>query len=142
MKRKNNFLYVLIFFVVVLIIGVIIWYKLATRKTYTLGVPNSYDLSSISYELPTGIETVADEEKMNIVLNGLDKLNLKTKTVSVEDIPTNVDDLVSIRLNFKEDDVDSFYLYSLNGKYYIEEPYNGIYKLSKKQYDYIITLIK
>lgn len=142
MKNKNKIIYGLIIVIVILTIGGIVWYKLAIRQTYILDIPNSYNLSSISYELPTGIETVAEEEKMDKVLNGLTKLDLKTKTVSVQDVPTGVDNLVSIRLNYKEDAVGSFYLYSKNGKYYIEEPYNGIYKIDKDKYDFIIGLIK
>lgn len=142
MKNKNKLVSILIVLFVVIAIGGIIWYKLATRQVYIPDIPNSHNLSSISYELPTGIETVAEEEKMDRVLNGLNELNLETKSVSVQDVPTDVENLVSIRLNYKEDAVGSFYLYSKNDKYYIEEPYNGIYKIDKDKYEYIISLIK
>lgn len=142
MKNKNKLVSGLVVLIVIIAVGGIIWYKLATRQVYIPDIPNSYNLSSISYELPTGIETVAEEEKMDKVLNGLTELELETKKVSVQDVPTNVEELVSIRLNYKEDAVGSFYLYSKKGKYYIEEPYNGIYSITKEEYKYVISLIK
>lgn len=141
MKNKNKLVSILIIIFVLVVIGGIIWYKLATRQVYVPDIPNSHNLSSISYELPTGIVTVAEVEKMDKVLNGLLELELETRDVSVQDMPTEVENLVAIRLNYKEDAVGSIYLYSKNGKYYVEEPYNGIYKIDKKDYDYIISLI-
>lgn len=141
MKNKNKIVSIIVAVVVVLAIGGIVWYKLATRQVYVPDIPNSHNLSSISYELPTGIVTVAETEKMDKILNGLSELNLKTQSVSVQDAPTEVENLVSIRLNYKEDAVGSFYLYSKKEKYYIEEPYNGIYKISEDDYDFVVSLI-
>lgn len=142
MKNKNKIVSIIVAVVVVLAIGGIVWYKLATRQVYVPDIPNSHNLSSISYELPTGIVTVAETEKMDKILNGLSELNLKTQSVSVQDAPTEVENLVSIRLNYKEDAVGSFYLYSKKEKYYIEEPYNGIYKISEDDYDFVVSLIE
>lgn len=141
MKNKNKIVSIIVAVVVVLAIGGIVWYKLATRQVYVPDIPNSHNLSSISYELPTGIVTVAETEKMDKILNGLSELNLKTQSVSVQDAPTEVENLISIRLNYKEDAVGSFYLYSKKEKYYIEEPYNGIYKISEDDYDFVVSLI-
>lgn len=142
MKNKNKIVSIIVAVVVVLAIGGIVWYKLATRQVYVPDIPNSHNLSSISYELPTGIVTVAETEKMDKILNGLSELNLKTQSVSVQDAPTEVENLISIRLNYKEDAVGSFYLYSKKEKYYIEEPYNGIYKISEDDYDFVVSLIE
>lgn len=141
MKNKNKLFSILTIIFVLVVVGGIVWYKLATRQVYVPDIPNSHNLSSIAYELPTGIVTVAETEKMDKVLNGLLELNLKSTNVSVQDTPTEVENLVAIRFNYKEDAVGSVYLYSKNGKYYVEEPYNGIYKISKENYDYIISLI-
>lgn len=71
MKNKNKIVSIIVAVVVVLAIGGIVWYKLATRQVYVPDIPNSHNLSSISYELPTGIVTVAETEKMDKILNGL-----------------------------------------------------------------------
>ena len=132
----------LMLFVLVVILGVV-WYKMETRQVYILDIPNSHNLSSISYELPGGLVTVAEEEKMDKVLNGIYELDLSTQSESVQDVPTEVEDLVAIRFYYKEDDVvGNFYIYRKKDKYYLEEPYNGIYKISEEDYNYIIDLVK
>ena len=143
MKNKNKLVSILlILFVVAMIIG-LVWYKLETRQEYILDIPNSYNLSSISYELESGIETVMTEEEMNKILNGIYDLNLKTKSVSIQEYPTDVENLVAIRFYYKEEDtVGNIYIYKRKDKYYLEEPYNGIYKITEDNYNYIIDLIK
>lgn len=143
MKNKNKLVCSLIVvFVVAAIVG-LIWYKLETRQVYILDIPNSYNLSSISYELESGSVTVMTEEEMDKVLNGIYDLNLSTKSVSVQDYPTDVEQLVAIRFYYKEEDtVGNIYIYKKKDKYYLEEPYNGIYKITEENYNYIINLVK
>ena len=74
-------------------------------------------MSSISYELESGIVTVMTEEEMDKVLNGIYDLNLSTQSVSVQDYPTEAEHLVAIRCYYKEEDsVGNFYIY-LSGSY-------------------------
>lgn len=142
MKNKNKFVSVLLVIFVICTIGGIIWYKFASRPVHIPDIPNSYNLSSISYELSNGIVTVSDTDKMDKILEGLYTLNLETQSVSVQDYPVDVENLVAIRFYYKEDSVGTLYLYSKGERYYLEEPYNGLYKLSKYEYDYIVGLIK
>ena len=143
MKNKNKIVSILIVMFVLCAICGIIWYKLETRQVYIPDIPNSHNLSSISYELESGSETVMTEEEMDKILNGIYALNLNTKSVSVQDYPTDTENLVSIRLYYKEEDtVGNFYIYKRKDKYYFEEPYNGIYKISEEDYNYIIDLVK
>lgn len=141
-EKKNKTVSVLIILFIIVVFCCAIGYKLANRQVYIPDIPNSHNLSSISYELPTGIITVAEEDKMDKILEGLHGLNLSTKTVSVQDVPVDVEDIVYIRFYYKEDAVGNLYIYKRNGKYYAEEPYNGIYKIDEEKYNYIIDLIK
>lgn len=141
-EKKNKIVSYLVILFLVVAFGCGLWYKLANRQVYIPDIPNSHNLSSISYELPTGIITVAEEEKMDKILEGLHSLNLSTKTVSVQDSPTDVEDIVYIRFYYKEDAVGNLFIYKKNNKYYAEEPYNGIYKIDEEKYNYIIDLVK
>lgn len=143
MKNKNKLVCgLIVVFVIAAIVG-LVWYKLETRQVYILDIPNSYNLSSISYELESGSVTVMTEEEMDKVLNGIYGLNLSTKSVSVQDYPTDVEQLVAIRFYYKEEDtVGNIYIYKKKDKYYLEEPYNGIYKITEENYNYIINLVK
>ena len=140
---KNKVIGFIIFLVVIAVFAGLLWFKLENREVYVLDIPNSHNLSSISYELESGIVTVMTEEEMDKVLNGIYDLNLSTQSVSVQDFPTNAEHLVSIRLYYKEENsVGNFYIYKRKDKYYLEEPYNGVYKISEGDYNYIIDLIK
>lgn len=143
MKNKNKLVGILVVLFLIAAVSGIVWYKLETRQVYVPDIPNSHNLSSISYELESGIETVMTEEEMEKILNGLYDLNLSTKSVSVQDYPTETENLVAIRFYYKEEDtVGNFFIYKKKDKYYLEEPYNGIYKISEEDYNYIIDLIK
>ena len=62
-KNKNKKTSIpLIFILVLVFIGCIIWYKLYTRDVYILDIPNSYNLSSIVYETDNGITTLYEED--------------------------------------------------------------------------------
>lgn len=143
MKNKNKLVSILIVIIVFGFIAGILWYKWSNRDTYILDIPNSYNLSSISYELESGSITISDEAAMDKVLNGLHDLGLSTQDESVQDVPINCENLVPIRFYYKEEDtVGNFYIYKRKDKYYLEEPYNGVYKITEEEYNYIIDLIK
>ena len=143
MKNKNKLVSILVVIIVFGFIAGVIWYKWVNRDVYILDIPNSYNLSSIAYELESGSITVATEEGMDKVLDGLHNLNLETQDVSVQDAPSDVEHLVAIRLYYKEEDtVGNFYIYKRKDNYYLEEPYNGLYKITEEEYNYIIDLIK
>lgn len=143
MKNKNKLVCGLIVLFVIVTIAGLVLYKLETRQVYILDIPNSYNLSSISYELESGSITVMTEKEMDKVLNGIYALNLSTKSVSVQDYPADVENLVSIRFYYKEEDsVGNIYIYKKKNKYYLEEPYNGVYKITDENYNYIINLVK
>ena len=142
-KKKSKLLGFIIFIIIAGVFAFLIWQKFENSDVYILDIPNSHNLSSISYELESGIVTVMTEEEMDKVLNGIYDLNLSTKSVSVQDYPVDVENLVAIRFYYKEEDtVGNFYIYKRNNKFYLEEPYNGIYKISEGDYNYIIDLIK
>ncbi len=59
-----------------------------------------------------------------------------TRRKSVNEQPTNVDRHISIQL-FHSEDLNNpvvIHLYANNGDYYLEQPYQGIWKVSEKLY--------
>lgn len=143
LKKKSKSFLVVGVVLLFAVVGLVFWYKYENRQVYILDIPNSHNLSSISYELESGLVTVMTEEEMDKILNGIYDLNLKTQSESVQDYPVDVENLVAIRFYYKEEDtVGNFYIYKKKDKYYLEEPYNGIYKISEEDYNYIIDLIK
>lgn len=139
-KQSRIVKFLLVVFIICLVVGILL-YKYLSRDVYILDIPNSYNLDSIAVESDKGINTTSDEAEMDDILKGLDDLNLKTQIESIQDFPVNVSSLISIKFYYREDSALSLYVYEKNNRYYLEEPYNGIYKLDENTYNYIINLV-
>lgn len=66
-------------------------------------------------------------EIINLVVSGK-----KTKIMSVNESPTNVDEFYSFR--FTKDSHFIYHIYKDNGKYYCESPYQFVHEISEKVY--------
>lgn len=141
MKNKNLLKFLLALFIICFIGGVL-WYKYENRHVYVLNIPDSYELNSIVIESKEESLTTSDEQEMEDILTGLAELNLKTQSESIQDMPIDIKEFVAIRLYYREDKVKNFYLYEKKNKYYLEEPYNGIYKLKENDYNFLLNLVK
>lgn len=141
MKNEKLLKLLLTLFIICFIAGVL-WYKYENRRVYTLNIPDSYELNSIVVESKKGNFTTSDEKEMEDILTDIAELNLKTKIESSQDMPTGVANFIAIRLYYREDKVKNFYLYEKKNKYYLEEPYNGIYKLKENDYNFLLNLVK
>jgi len=127
-----------------ILLGIIITftYHFLNRKTYSLNVPLLEELKSISLEQNENKEEIEDSTKRKEILLILNEAKRTTKKESISDSPSNVDDLMSIRFTTKENKISTIYMYKKNNKYYIEQPYNGIYRISKKEYNRILSYLK
>lgn len=54
----------------------------------------------------------------------------------MQDTPINADKVITVDFNFVETGVSTtmIFVYQKNSKYYIEQPYNGIYQISAEDY--------
>jgi len=64
----------------------------------------------------------------------------KTRTQSIQDFPTNVEDVISVHFNCGE--ILTLYVYEKNNEYFIEQAYNGIYRISADEYNSIEKYIR
>ena len=84
-----------------------------------------------------------DEEIQNIIytLNG--KSNIRTtQKPSINDSPVNADNIIKVEFEFNESTTSTIFVYMKDSGYYIEQPYNGIYKTDKEEYDLIKKYVK
>lgn len=65
-----------------------------------------------------------------------------TETESIQDSPVNVDNEIKINFYFDEENCSTVFVYKKNFKYYIEQPYNGIYRISADEYNAIEKYIR
>ena len=143
MKKSRNVFLILIF--ILLLIGIIgeIVYFFKNRRTYILQLPQFETLESISL-IQEGKETaiVKDLEEMQKIIDILTGAKRITKNASVQDSPVNVLEEIKIDFKSQENENVTLFLYSKKGKYFIEQPYNGIYRMSNDEYNAIAKYVR
>lgn len=110
------------------------------KDTYYLvnSIPKSYNTIQISINNIN--KEIIDEKNIENIINLLKANNRKTKITSVNDYPYNADEIIKINIKEK-DNITTIYVYKSNNKYYIEPPYNGIYKISSEEYNSIYKYV-
>jgi hypothetical protein len=130
----------LVIIILIIIIGVVIFFYYTLQETYYLSdsIPKSFD----SIEIINGNRSkqISDEIQQQDIINYLKGNNRKTKKTSVNDYPYKAEEVIKINIK-KEENIYTIYIYKSNNKFYIEPPYNGVYKISDKEYDLIYNII-
>lgn len=60
--------------------------------------------------------------------------NRKTNVESIDDVPANPDLLYLVKFKNTSENYKLAYIYKKGNKYYIQQPYNGIYQITKDEY--------
>ena len=55
----------------------------------------------------------------------------------IQDIPVNTEEKLKIDFHFVEKGTSTLFLYKRKNNFYIEQPYNGIYKITEREYEKI-----
>lgn len=112
-------------------------------KTYNLDILNLYQISSITIDTLSEFEKVkeiTDKETIETVYNVFN--NKTTQKESVNDNPINPEILFSVTFKNDNGDYKLAYIYKKDNKYYIEQPYNGIYEISLDAFKTIEKITK
>lgn len=110
-------------------------------NSYTIDIFDLEEIISISIdtlEQSNNIKEFSDKETINTIYDIFQ--DKTTYTQSINDNPTDPDILYFITFKNKDNELKSVYVYQKNSNYYIEQPYNGIYELSKADFLIIATL--
>lgn len=102
-------------------------------------LPQADDLRKVKLELYVKGDIVKSVEKESGISDFLEKLketDRYTNKESVSDEPVNVNKFMKVQFYHKEtmDSPSIIYLYSKNGKKYMEQPYEGIWEINGKTY--------
>ena len=118
----------------IVLVIIVIFYYFQNRIVYTLEIPQVGEVQDISISKNAGeYNTISDIEDMQNILGVLGNNKTTTKE-SVNDIPMIVDNIIDINLNYTNKEKFTIYIYENNGKFFIEQPYNGIYRITKDDY--------
>lgn len=109
-------------------------YFFAGGRTYELHLPPAENLKSISLEQNNIQSTIDDSGEIKAILDIIGGEKRTTREESIQDAPVNAEDEVKIDFHFSEAGTSTLFVYKKNNKYYIEQPYNGIYQISEEDY--------
>lgn len=104
-------------------------------KADPIVLPNAGDITSV--DITAGNKTInhADKAWINEMLSNISSSGPTSKE-SVQDAP-DVENYIKIDIQF-ESGTGTLFAYEDSGKYYIEQPYQGIYEIDSKLYSQLL----
>lgn len=140
MKNKKEIFSVIDIILIFIMIGSL-YYCLKNKKTYELKLPNAEILEKITIK-GDNTKTIEKETEIKKLLDNLSKINRITQKESVQDTPVKATNIITINCTFKTAGNSVIFAYKKKNKYYMEEPYNGIYDIKEEDYNYIRNFIE
>lgn len=130
---------------IILLVGIIVGIFLnSNKRNYELNLPQQEKLSSIVIKSNTNSAEVTDNEEIKDIIYVLSESGngRTTKEKSIQDYPVNSDNIVQVNFVFNESGKSTLFVYMKNGNYYLEQPYNGIYRINGDEYNSIEKFIR
>lgn len=80
-------------------------------------------------------------EDLIYVLSGSDD-SKRTKEESISDAPWGAQELLKVDFYFAEGGTSTLFAFRKSGQYYMEQPYNGIYRISGDEYSTVEKYVR
>ena len=132
-KKKKVIILIAIFVCIDVVLG-ILYYNEAKKSFYTLDLPLDDSVYSINMEQDDKIVMIDKQEKIKDILFVISKVKKTTTSKSVQDSPVNAENVIKINIEYNEGNILTLFIYKKKNKYFIEQPYNGIYRISFDEY--------
>lgn len=137
-KKLKFFIGIAIIMVVVLAIFIVVQIN---QETYEITIPSLDEVTLVSIDSLSQYDNVTEfDDKEEIAKIYHIFRNQTTTQESINDSPVNPDILFLVTFK-KNDETTKVYIYKKNNQYYIEQPYNGIYTIAKKDFETIQNLV-
>lgn len=137
-KKLKFFIGIAIIMVVVLAIFIVVQIN---QETYEITIPSLDEETLVSIDSLSQYDNVTEfDDKEEIAKIYHIFRNQTTTQESINDNPVNPDILFLVTFK-KNDETTKVYIYKKNNQYYIEQPYNGIYTIVKKDFETIQNLV-
>lgn len=137
MKRKKTIIFILILFMCIgAVLGIFCYNKL-NKSTYSLNLPSSDSVYNIILEQNGKIIEIGNKEEIKDIVDVIIEVKRTTKEESIQDSPINVNNEIKVDFEFGDNKIATMFVYEKNDKHYIEQPYNGIYRISPDEYNSI-----
>ena len=139
MNRKKN-IWILIVVLILAVIGIVFFF-LMHRRTYSLDLPQAETLGNVVISTDTTKEEITDREKIKDLIYVLEGNGRTTRRESINDFPVNAETPIKIEFCFARGGSSVLYAYTQENRYFIEQPYNGIYDFSVEEYNELTKYI-
>lgn len=139
MKKKLKF-FIGIAIIMVVVLAIFIAVQI-NQETYEITIPSLDEITLVSIDSLSQYDNVTEfDDKEEIAKIYHIFRNQTTTQKSINDNPVNPDILFLVTFK-KNDETTKVYIYKKNNQYYIEQPYNGIYTIAKRDFETIQNLV-
>lgn len=118
-------------FSVIICVACILTLFACSKKANPIILPQSSDVVSVDVTVGENTVNCSDKTWIDEVISGLSD-SKPTNRESVQDFP-QVDNYIKVELNSQTEKTTVF-VYKDKGKFYVEQPYNGIYIIDSDLY--------
>ena len=112
-------------------------YVLSNNKKINL--PKMGEVKEVLIKEDNRVVTISEKKEIEKIYKIIE--NKKSMKKSVTDTPKDVKKLTKISFIIGDDEKNIMNIYMKDDMYYLEQPYNGIFKLSKKEYEDIMMYL-
>ena len=135
--KKGKMIFIIILLVCVGGVLGILYFNKINKYSYTLNIPSDDSVYSINLEQNGKKIEVSEQDKIKDIIYIISEVKRTTTNESIQDSPINVENEIKIDFEYEENKTSTVFVYKKNGKYFIEQPYNGIYRISPDEYNSI-----
>ena len=104
-----------------------------------INLPKMGEVEEVLIKEDNRVVTISDKKEIEKIYKIIENKNSMKK--SVTDTPKDVKKLTKISFIIGDDEKNIVNIYMKDDMYYLEQPYNGIFKLSKKEYEDIMMYL-
>ena len=140
--QKRNLIFIIVLLVCVSTILETLYFNKVYKSSFALNIPSEGNVYNISLEQNGKRTQVNEQDKINDIINIVGEVKRTTTNESVQDSPINVENEIKIDFEYDENKTSTVFVYKKKGKYFIEQPYNGIYRISLDEYNSIEKYIR
>lgn len=131
--EKRKYITITILVIFIFAIGIILFNKI-NRTSYALNIPAEDSVYKIYLEQNSNKIEIDGQDKINDIVNVIGEVKRTTTDKSVQDSP-NVNNQIKVIFQYNENETTTVFVYKKDDKYIIEQPYNGIYRISPDEYN-------
>ena len=125
--------------VIIALAGIMFGVVYVLLNNKEINLPKMEEVEKVLIKEDNKVVTISNKKEIEKIYKIIE--NKKSMKKSVTDTPKDVKKLTKISFIIGDDEKNLMNIYIKDDMYYLEQPYNGIFKLSKKEYEDIMMYL-